>query len=261
MLTVAAAGRRAVAGAENGGRKTRVARGLSRLPKRAVALGMRERQTGRGTTGREPNGRRRHHRHHKLQEAVQKAHDYPAQKKRARPRCNCPASVFVNLLWNSSSLVGKMGRPDLNPKPMDFLSDYEGRYIMLQESKKVDQKQLDNALRIAHNSEAPEHITQQCQAASAKDKDKGRVVAILELGETSLLNTAEKRRRWEKRTFVPARDLKQYRYVTKITRVHSTTRPWPLGGGQTLIHAWAPVDALPSDLKPDILQRSAEDEA
>ena len=142
---------------------------------------------------------------------------------------------------------------------MAFLKDYAGRYILLQESNTVDEKQLEDALSIARKRGVPDNIMEQCQAASAKDTEKGRVVAILELGKTILLNTAQERRKWEEHTFVPANDLKKYKYVTEIKNVHRITRPWHWKGGQTLFYAWAQVDALPSALKHGMLQSSAKD--
>ena len=91
---------------------------------------------------------------------------------------------------------------------MAFLKYYAGRYILLQESNTVDEKQLEDALSIARKRGVPDNIMEQCQAASAKDTEKGRVVAILELGNTILLNTAQERRKWEEQTFVPENDLK-----------------------------------------------------
>ena len=142
---------------------------------------------------------------------------------------------------------------------MAFLKYYAGRYILLQKSNKVDEKQLEDALSIARKRGVPDNIREQCQAASAKDTEKGRVVAILELGKTILLNTAQERRKWEEHTFVPANELKKYKYVTEIKNVHRITRPWHWKGGQRLFYAWAQVDALPSDLKSGILQSSAKD--
>ena len=78
---------------------------------------------------------------------------------------------------------------------MAFLKNYAGRYILLQESNTVDEKQLEDALSIARKRGVPDNIMEQCQAASAKDTEKGRVVAILELGKTILLNTAQERRK------------------------------------------------------------------
>lgn len=149
-----------------------------------------------------------------------------------------------------------LGLKDGETRSKNWLSTYEGLYILVQESKTVDEKQVDKALKIANDKNVPEHNKKRCQAACAKEKQRGRVVAILELGKTHYLDTAEKQTEWEKRTFVPAADLKN-NYVTEITKVHRITRPWHLSGGQTIFHAWAQLDDLPSDLDPDILQISA----
>ena len=95
----------------------------------------------------------------------------------------------------------------------------------------------------------------QCQSACCDGTTLGHVIAILEVGSTTHLNTPALQQLWETRAFLPAAKLSG-KHVTEIVRVYPFAKPWLFRGAQRVFHVDVQVDNLPVDLDPQILQRS-----
>ena len=144
------------------------------------------------------------------------------------------------------------------------LGGLENRYILLHVAKKVAKKEVKDqktaALRIAQARQLPPTEIAQCLSACDDQHTLGHVVAVVLLGETTKLeprhlDTEERRKKWENRTFVPATDLEGM-FVTRITEVHPVQTPWPLTGFQSRFRAEVSVGQLPPKLDHKILKLS-----
>ena len=142
-----------------------------------------------------------------------------------------------------------------------LLSDRKDQYILLHESNTVDPEQLKEALKIAADRNVKVHVQRRCKTKCAKDQMRGRVVAIIKLGETHCLtqqdlHTKEDRLFWEHRTFVPTAQLKQNPYVTTIEEVHPFPTPWKMSGQLGLFPVRVRLRDLPSNLDSEMLEKS-----
>ena len=165
-----------------------------------------------------------------------------------------PFVQFIILNWKSGESRGQY----------HTLGRLENRYILLHVAKKTAKKEAEkqqaSALQIAQARNLPPSEIEQCLSACDDQHTLGHVVAIVRLGRTTKLepknlDTEERRKKWENRTFVPATDLEGM-YVTQITEVHPIQTPWPLRGSQSKFRAQVSVGQLPPKLDHKILKLS-----
>lgn len=165
-----------------------------------------------------------------------------------------PFVQFIILSWKSGE----------SRSQYRTLGSLENRYILLHVAKKVAKKEVEDqktsALQIAQARNLPPSEIAQCLSACDDQHTLGHVVAVVRLGKTTKLeprhlDTEERRKKWENRTFVPATDLEGM-YVTQITEVHPVQTPWPLTGHQSRFRTEVSVGQLPPKLDPKILKLS-----